>query len=56
MQYDFQMGRTRNFSDKDVLTRTGLKLAFIITTSLSNRVRGIGAIGCQGNPGRRYTK
>lgn len=28
LQYDFQMGRTRNFSDKDVLTRTGLKLAF----------------------------
>lgn len=28
LHYDFQLGRTRNFSDKDVLIRTGLKLAF----------------------------
>ena len=28
LHYDFQLGRTRDFSDKDVLTRTGLKLAF----------------------------
>lgn len=28
LHYDFQLGRTRDFSDKDVLTRTGLRLAF----------------------------
>lgn len=46
-KYDFQLGRTRDFSDAESVLHTGLRLAFSTTIRHSSRESGIGVTGCR---------